>query len=358
MTLGKREIWLPVKSFLGYFVSSAGRVQSTADGKLRNSPNRILKPGNNGNGYLFVNLRRDKKTFHILVHRLVAEAFLPPRGKTGRRLNISHVNGDKADNRASNLKYLTHSETMIQARNRGGLFHKLTEQDKKVIAHMYLKGSSCDEIAKLFSVSETTIRYWLVRREDGKHLTNGPLLARRGLALGAQRRNTKRRTEESAAQRKKGLERAKRARERAVALEEKYVSSGLAHRDKLTALYLGLTQHEARKRREAWEKEQKRAIRAKAREEAKEKEARREKRIAAKIRKLARSRVEAEEGLTGEEWRRESEVRSARTTTQDCPRCSYRGFLDDDGCCKRCRYDWDEDLTGKAQILGTMRLPK
>lgn len=52
-------------------------------------------------GYMEVRFTVRNVTGRIYVHRMVAEAFIPnPYGLP----EIDHINGDKADNRASNLR--------------------------------------------------------------------------------------------------------------------------------------------------------------------------------------------------------------------------------------------------------------
>ena len=64
-----------------------------------------VKP--NASGYLQVNV--PVRNITTLVHRLVAEAFIDnPQGYT----EIDHVNRNKSDNRADNLRWVTHSENM------------------------------------------------------------------------------------------------------------------------------------------------------------------------------------------------------------------------------------------------------
>lgn len=66
------EIWKEVENYEGiYQVSNLGQVRSLKFGKTR-----VLKPGKNGNGYLYVTLCKDGEIKRCKVHRLVAEAFL------------------------------------------------------------------------------------------------------------------------------------------------------------------------------------------------------------------------------------------------------------------------------------------
>ena len=67
-----------------------------------------VHPTTNRSGYLQVSVpeRKDLK----LVHRIVAETFVDnPKGYN----EIDHVNRDKSDNRACNLRWCTHKENMV-----------------------------------------------------------------------------------------------------------------------------------------------------------------------------------------------------------------------------------------------------
>lgn len=111
------ELWKGVKGYEStYLVSNLGRVKSLSrriimksrSGTLshRDYDSRILKAHDNNKGYLFVIVGgRKHESFYI--HRLVADVFLPnPHNKP----EIDHVNTNRGDNRAVNLKWVTKSE--------------------------------------------------------------------------------------------------------------------------------------------------------------------------------------------------------------------------------------------------------
>lgn len=104
------EEWRPIPGYEDrYEVSSLGRVRSKSLGKLgkytREHFGRILKPYLTRYGYYLVDLYyASNKKRHHLVHRLVAEAFLPnPKGLP----QINHKNEQKTDNRVKNLEWCT-----------------------------------------------------------------------------------------------------------------------------------------------------------------------------------------------------------------------------------------------------------
>lgn len=105
-----KEIWQDIEGYEGlYQVSSMGRVKSLkrTDRLGRTVEGRILKPGDNGGGYLNVALCVGGKSKTHKVHRLVCEAF---RDNPENKLDVNHLNEDKTDNRVCNLEWATRKE--------------------------------------------------------------------------------------------------------------------------------------------------------------------------------------------------------------------------------------------------------
>ena len=92
-----KEIWKDIKGYEGYQVSNLGRVRSLDRIDSNNHPLNgvILKPYISNSGYLLVGLYKQQKRDRKLLHRLVAEAFIPnPENKP----EIDHINTIKTDN--------------------------------------------------------------------------------------------------------------------------------------------------------------------------------------------------------------------------------------------------------------------
>lgn len=96
----ENEVWKPVNEFQNYEISNFGRVKNRKTG-------RVFTGANDAYGYVHVRLVKDGK-FHLRkIHRLVAEAFIPT---TSTDLVVDHIDGDKKNNKAENLRWVTYSE--------------------------------------------------------------------------------------------------------------------------------------------------------------------------------------------------------------------------------------------------------
>lgn len=103
------EIWKDIEGYEElYQISNYGRVKSLPrNGTILSS--RILKPGRDSNGYLFVNLHRNNIAKHCSIHVLVAKAFVP---NPDNKPTVNHEDGDKTNNVFSNLTWATYKEQL------------------------------------------------------------------------------------------------------------------------------------------------------------------------------------------------------------------------------------------------------
>lgn len=91
-------VWYEIPNFPGYRISVLGEVLD-----LKREPPRALEATvDPQTGYAQVCLERQGQPHACRVHSLVAQVFLgpPPAGAT-----VVHTNGNRADNRAGNLRY-------------------------------------------------------------------------------------------------------------------------------------------------------------------------------------------------------------------------------------------------------------
>jgi hypothetical protein len=91
------EEWKDILGYEGiYKINSQGLIKSLKTNRIRSSVTK-------NNGYECVCLSKNGTYRQFLVHRLVAEAFLPNPHKMRC---ISHINGNKMDNRVENIAWI------------------------------------------------------------------------------------------------------------------------------------------------------------------------------------------------------------------------------------------------------------
>ena len=101
------ESWRPVPSYEDYYeVSDYGRVRRLR--AARGTQGSILNGSLDCCGYRRVSLWKHNRGKTVRIHRLVTAAFL---GSPGDR-EPNHIDGDKTNNRLSNLEYVTRSENL------------------------------------------------------------------------------------------------------------------------------------------------------------------------------------------------------------------------------------------------------
>lgn len=150
------EEWKPVADWPHYEVSSLGRVWSCHRGGA------LLKAIVGAHGYLYVCLHRgDGKPrwgTKRPIHQLVALAHVGPKPSDGHE--VDHINNDRADNRADNLRWVTRQENLrernVAKGSRAGP-SKLTEADIAEIRKRRGNGERLRVIAAEYGVSPGTI---------------------------------------------------------------------------------------------------------------------------------------------------------------------------------------------------------
>lgn len=102
------EVWKDIIGYEGlYQISNLGQVKR--DG-------RILKQNLDGRGYLGLALSKNGKAKTNRIHKLVAWHFV---GGFNEGLQVNHIDGNKQNNKSTNLEWVTHKENAIHAVNTG-----------------------------------------------------------------------------------------------------------------------------------------------------------------------------------------------------------------------------------------------
>lgn len=136
------KTWKEIECFPNYLVSKNGEVMNRRTGrKLKIIFDSIRK-------YPMVDIYQNGGKKRRSVHRIVATAFCP--GKSEEK-QVNHKNGDKNDNRSSNLEWVTASENIKHA------FKYLGKKClTRPVVQLDLKGRK--------------IKFWPSKREAGKAL--------------------------------------------------------------------------------------------------------------------------------------------------------------------------------------------
>lgn len=137
------EIWKDVEGYEGlYQVSNEGNVRSLKKGI-------ILKAANVNNGYLAVQLWDNGIPKMKLIHRLVAEAFIPNPDNLPQ---VNHKNEDKALNIVENLEWCSAKYNM----NYGTAISRRVDKQSR-------------QVEQLDSVTGELIRRWESTNECGRN---------------------------------------------------------------------------------------------------------------------------------------------------------------------------------------------
>lgn len=145
------EEWKDIKGYEGiYQVSNKGQVRSIV--KRHSSMPRIMKQRTAGAGYAYVGLSTNGIQRKHAVHRLVAEAFIPNlEGKP----EVNHINGNKEDNCADNLEWVTSKENKIHAHNMG--FYEEDARNRSIaVVAVNMKNGDSKEYPSMTAASKAT----------------------------------------------------------------------------------------------------------------------------------------------------------------------------------------------------------
>lgn len=148
------EEWRDIKGYEGrYQVSSHGNVRSLprkGEHCKRTEP-IIMRLSDQKGGYKGVTLYENGERKRKLIHRLVAEAFLPnPECKP----EVNHINGIRYDNNVANLEWVTTSENAIHS---FVVLKRKTDNKKVMCVETGVTFDSTTEASKAMGIIRTSI---------------------------------------------------------------------------------------------------------------------------------------------------------------------------------------------------------
>lgn len=164
-----KEVWIEISKNRNYEVSNLGRVRRSKDGP-HTFVGRIIKTFTRWDDYICVQLSEHSIAKIYAVHKLVAEAFIGP---CPAEKEVNHEDGDKSNNKLTNLSYTTKAENIKHAYRLGlrtscGSSNgnaKLTNKKVLELRELYKSGKYTKaELARKYRMLRTTIGDVLNRR--------------------------------------------------------------------------------------------------------------------------------------------------------------------------------------------------
>ncbi|HFJ9472606.1 TPA: NUMOD4 domain-containing protein [Bacillus paranthracis] len=164
------EIWKDIEGYEGlYQVSNLGSIKSMPNRKYKSE--RIKSLVVSTKGYVRVCLSKNGKAKTLLVHRVVAKAFI---NNPDNKAQVNHINGIKTDNRKDNLEWVSLQDNNKHAHKNGLIadnsgskngLSKLTEENVIEIRRLYSNGDiSQSKLAKRYGVAQSLINRIIVRK--------------------------------------------------------------------------------------------------------------------------------------------------------------------------------------------------
>ena len=136
------ETFVKIEGFENYEVSNLGKVRNIKSGIM-------LKPWFTKDGYLRHCLYKHNKRKNLLLHRIIATAFIDnPEGKPC----VNHIDENKLNNDLSNLEWCTAKENMIHGTRTKRAAEKLSQK----VIQLDLNGNVLNEFESMVQAGQET----------------------------------------------------------------------------------------------------------------------------------------------------------------------------------------------------------
>ena len=114
---------MQIKDYDNYFINNYGTVYNKHLKELRKEKTK--------GGYLRVTLYKNGKQKHFLIHRLVAQAFIPnPKNLP----EVNHIDKNPVNNKVDNLAWCTAKENSRWSKSKPVIMYYPNKKDKKIFS--------------------------------------------------------------------------------------------------------------------------------------------------------------------------------------------------------------------------------
>lgn len=174
-----KEVWKEIHGFEGYYeVSNFGRIRSVDRVIVRHGKNRawkvslkgkIIMPHVRHDGYPFVDLYKWHKRHSLVIHRLVAMAFVP---NPSSKQEVDHINTDRTDARACNLRWVNRSENNLNPITNRRMSEAKKGRGCKPVCQYDKSGNLISKYPSIRAASKATgfNEVTLIHNLQGKHI--------------------------------------------------------------------------------------------------------------------------------------------------------------------------------------------
>lgn len=163
------ELWQEIMGYSDYFISNKGRIKKYAKSYKSFYLKKIAYNQISGYGYVCL-VNKDGKRKNLSVARLVAHSFV--EGYSEEKNTVDHKDGNKRNNEAINLEWVSQSENNENAYKNGKLPHKSYSRNgrfKKLIIDGKYEFKTIRAAARFLNLSETQTQRYISGETKTEH---------------------------------------------------------------------------------------------------------------------------------------------------------------------------------------------